>query len=175
MREHAELAAVTSEPARAPAPEPKRRHHRRADRGAVRVTARLDASPAEAFDAWLEPAMASTWLFAMASRPIGRVEIDARVGGAYRFVDRHHGEHIEHTGVYVEIVPPRRLAFTLGMEHSPEVVTRVTAEIAPLKKGCTLTITHENVPAEHAIRTENRWAGMLYGLGMRLRARRRGE
>lgn len=118
--------------------------------------------------------MASTWLFATASRPIARVEIDARIGGAFRFVDRNHGGHIEHTGVYVEIVPPQRLAFTLGMEHSPELVTRVTAEIVPLKKGCKLTVAHENVPMELVIRTENRWTGMLYGLGMRLRARRRG-
>src|SRR5688572_24234549 len=94
----------------------------------VRVTQRYRASPERVFDAWLDPAMASTWLFAMASRPITRVEIDPRVGGAFRFVDQNDRERIEYTGAYVEIDPPRRLVFTLSMENSPKVVTRVIAE-----------------------------------------------
>ncbi len=134
----------------------------------IRVAQRFEAPPERVFDAWLDPEMASAWLFATASHPMARVEIDARVGGSFRFVDRQGGEEIEHAGEYLEIVPPRRLVFTLFMENSPRVATRVAAEIVPLKTGCELRLVHENVPPSHASRTEGRWAGMLYGLGTKL-------
>jgi uncharacterized protein YndB with AHSA1/START domain len=134
----------------------------------IRVTQRYSASPERVFDAWLDPAMASAWLFATASNPMARVEIDARVGGSFRFVDRRDGAETEHTGKYLEIVPHRRLVFTLFMENSPRVVTRVAADIVPLETGCELRLVHENVPPGHASRTEGRWTGMLYGLGTRL-------
>ena len=57
------------------------------------------------------------------------------------------------------------------MENSSTVVTRVTARIVPLKKGCELTLVHESVPPEHASRIEGRWTGMLYGLATVLEKR----
>jgi uncharacterized protein YndB with AHSA1/START domain len=131
----------------------------------IRITQRFDAPPDRVFDAWLDPRAAGRWLFATASRPLSRVKIDARVGGSFSLVDGKGGEAVKHSGEYLEIVRPRRLVFTLAMKNSPTVVTRVTAEIAPLKSGCKLRLVHGNVPPEQASRTENRWLGILYGLG----------
>jgi uncharacterized protein YndB with AHSA1/START domain len=136
---------------------------------AIRVVQRFDAPADRVFDAWLDPAMAGTWLFATATRPMAHVEIDPRVGGAFCLLERSGGTDVEYRGRYVEIVPPRRLVFTLATKNSPKVATRVTAEIVPRKTGCELKLTHENVPPDHARRTEGRWAGMLYGLGTKLR------
>ena len=91
------------------------------------------------------------------------LDIDPRVGGSFRFAERGNGVRSEHTGEYVEIVPHRRLVFTLAMADRPRVVTRVTAEISPLKNGCEALI-HENVPPDRASETEARWTGILYGL-----------
>jgi uncharacterized protein YndB with AHSA1/START domain len=134
------------------------------DCAAICVTRRYDVPPARVFDAWLDPEVAGRWLFATASRPIAHVQIDARVEGSFCFVDRRDGEITEYTGEYIEIVPPRRLVFTLCMERQPHVITRVKVEIAPLKQGCELTLIHENVPQEHANDIEGRWTGILYGL-----------
>ena len=134
----------------------------------LQVTQRYDAPPARVFDAWLDPAVAGRWLFATASHPIPHPAIDARVGGAFRFVDRRSGQVIEYTGEYVEIVPHQRLVFTLSMEEQPQVSTRVVVEIAPLRKGCVLTLTHERVPQRHASHIEGRWTGILYGLDVTL-------
>jgi len=134
-------------------------------RGTVRVASEFEASPERLFDAWLDPGIAGQWLFATALRPMIRVAIDARVGGAFRFVGADDGGQVEHAGVYVVIDRPRRLVFTLCGEKRPRDVTRVSVEFAPLDSGCELTLVHENVPQDHAIRTENRWTGMLYGLG----------
>ena len=99
---------------------------------------------------------------------MAHVEIDARVEGSFCFVDRRDGEVSEYTGTYIEIVTHRRLVFTLSVERHPDIVTRVMVEIAPLKKGCELTLTHENVPQDHANHIEGRWTGILYGLGVTL-------
>src|SRR5262245_2643846 len=134
-------------------------------RATVWVTRKFDASPERVFDAWLDPAVAGTWLFATASRPMTRVTIDARVGGAFFFADRYDDEPIEHNGVYIEIERPWRLVFTLSTNDESSSRTRVTAEILPRGDGCELTLAHENVAPDQLSRTENRWTGMLYGLG----------
>ena len=136
----------------------------------VRLTQRYGAPPERVFDAWLDPETAGRWLFATAWRPMRKVEIDARKGGPYCLVD---GRGVEYAGRYIEIARPRRLVFTLSMENSPRVVTRVTAEIRPLKSGCELRLAHEDVPPGQASGTEGRWAGILHGLGETLKARGR--
>lgn len=138
---------------------------------AVRLSEKFRASPERVFDAWLDPEIAGRWLFATASRPMTSVTIDAREGGAFRFVDRNDGAHIEHTGVYLEIVRPWRLAFTLSANDGRQAMTRVRAEIVPSlarKGGCELALAHERVPGQFAERIEARWTGMLYGLGVTL-------
>lgn len=132
----------------------------------VRVSQRFDASAEQVFDAWLDPSIASAWLFATESRPVASAEIDARVGGSFKFLDRPGRFRTEYAGEYVEIVRPRRLVFTLG--QGSDTRTRVTADIVPLEGGCEVRLLHEDVPSDHANGTEGRWAGMLYGLGTRL-------
>jgi uncharacterized protein YndB with AHSA1/START domain len=140
---------------------------------AIRLTHRFDEPPRRVFDAWLDPGLAGRWLFATASRPMTDVEIDARVGGGFRLADRRNGETTEHHGRYVEIVPHRRLVFTLRGASRPREATRVIVEIVPRKRGCELRLRHENVPPDRAHDTEARWTGMLYGLGETLASRPR--
>ena len=175
-----EFDVFTAELTQVPALEPKRPIKWPAGRAAVRVAGKFEASMERVFDAWLDPSIAGKWLFAMASRPMTRVAIDARVGGAFRFVDRNDGEQIEHTGAYLEIVRPRRLVFTLSSPHQSHAITRVFVEVAPLKggtggagthhalevEGARILVTHEDVPREYASRIESRWTGILYGLGV---------
>jgi uncharacterized protein YndB with AHSA1/START domain len=137
---------------------------------AICVTHRYGVPSARVFDAWLDPDVAGTWLFATASRPMAHVEIDARVEGSFRFVDRRDDEITEYTGEYIELVPHRRLVFTLSTEKHPNV-TRVKVEIAPRNKGCELTLTHEDVAHGDAHHIEARWTGILYGLAVTLDSR----
>ena len=130
----------------------------------IRVTQRFSAPADRVFDAWIDPALAGEWLFATAWRPLARVEIDARAGGSFRFEERIDGEGVVHTGQYIEIDRPRRLAIALAEGKRGRVSTRVSVEIAALDAGCVLTLVHANVPPESAYYTEGRWSGMLYGL-----------
>jgi hypothetical protein len=42
--------------------------------------------------------------------------------------------------------------------------TRVTLDLVPLATGCELTVTHDGVYADYAIRTEQGWTSILDGL-----------
>lgn len=139
-----------------------------ARRAVIRVTRCYGASADRVFDAWLDPEVAREWLFATASQPLAHVEIDARVGGSFCFVDRLDSDFAEYTGDYLEIIPHRRLVFTLASENHPRGDTRVMVEIASCTNGCELTLIHENVPPNCAERMEGRWTGILYGLGVTL-------
>jgi len=136
----------------------------------ISVARRFGAPAERVFDAWLDPAVAGRWLFATATRPMTLVEIDARVAGSFRFAERSEGRLTQHTGEYLEIVPPRRLAFTLAVGSRPQVLTRVAVEIAPVKSGCALMLTHAGLPSDLAVQTESRWTGILYGLDVTLAA-----
>ncbi len=142
----------------------------------IRVARRFSAPPERVFDAWLEPEVAGRWLFATASLPMTDVDIDPQVGGSFRFAAQRDDEIIEHRGEYIEIVPHRRLVFTLTTADRPRTITRVTVEITPRRTGCELALTHERMPANDANHAEGRWAGVLYGLDETLDSRpRRGR
>ena len=142
------------------------------ERVTVRVTRRLDAPAERVFDAWLDPRSAGKWLFATPAGEMVRVEIDARVGGQFNFTDRRADEDIEHTGEYVEIDRPKRIAFDFRVPKFSNEATRIQIELAPAASGpeaTLLTLVHEGVFAEYAARTEEGWNGVLQGLATSLR------
>ena len=116
------------------------------------------------FAAWLDPSIARQWLFATASEPIAHVELDARPGGTFRFVDRRRDAIVEYRGEFLLIDPPRRLGFTLRQIELSPAITHVFVEIERTSSGCTLSLVHEQVPKGRARDVEGRWCGMLYGL-----------
>ena len=140
--------------------------------GMVRVERSYRAPAARVFDAWLDPAIAGRWLFATASQPMARVDIDARVAGAFCLVERRAGTLVLHTGAYVALVPPRRLAFTLSSCDRAEPDSLVTVGITPQRAGCVLALSHEGLAAGRIRELKSRWIGILYGLGVTLDAMR---
>jgi uncharacterized protein YndB with AHSA1/START domain len=134
----------------------------------VRVTHRYSESAERVFDAWLDPATAGRWLFATPTGQMIGVEIDARVGGSFIFVDRREGENIEHTGQYLEIVRPRQLVFSFSVPKYSKLSSTVSIDIAPIGTGCGLTLTHDGVLAEYASRTQEGWGKLLAALATTL-------
>jgi uncharacterized protein YndB with AHSA1/START domain len=114
-----------------------------ADKIVVRVSHRFDAPAEHVYDAFLDPEHASKFMFATATGQIVRCEIDARVGRTFTIVDRRAGEDVVHTGTYVALERPRLIVSTLAVERYSSESSTVTIEIAPLRRGCELTLTHE--------------------------------
>lgn len=128
------------------------------------VTRRFDAPADQVFEAWLDPARARRFLFATPAGEVVRCDIDARIGGGFSIVDRRDGEDVEHVGRYLEIDPPRRLAFTFSVpaydaDADPDA-TPVVIDIRPVADGCELTLSHQ-VWEEYLEQTKAGWAGIL--------------
>src|SRR6202030_4853840 len=93
-------------------------------------------------------------------------EIDFRVGGRWRFVNRHpRGEAAFH-GEYREIAPPGRVVFTEIFEEFPDSVSVVTAELTDEggKTRLTATVRYPSVEVrDMALGTGlSRGAGISY-------------
>jgi uncharacterized protein YndB with AHSA1/START domain len=95
----------------------------------IRMTRLFDAPRNLVFDVMTRPEHVRQWWGRLGegySVPV--CEIDLRVGGKWRFVNRHpRGEAAFH-GEYQEITPPSRLVFTEIFEEFPDAVSVVTTE-----------------------------------------------
>lgn len=129
----------------------------------VRVSHRFDASAERVYDAFLDPALASRFLFTTPTGQIVRCEIDATVNGGFTIVDRRHGEDVVHIGTYIALDRPRRIAFDLRVEKYSSEHSRVTIEIVPGTSGCEVTLTHElrADDAPYRDRTQAGWGAIL--------------
>ena len=68
-------------------------------------------------------------------------EIDFRVGGKWRFVNRHPKGEAAFHGEYREITPPSRVVFTEIFEKFPDSVSVVTSELTDEGGKTRLTAT----------------------------------
>ena len=113
----------------------------------IRLTRLFDAPRALVFEAIVKPEHIRRWWGALGdgySVPV--CDVDLRVGGAWRFVNRHPKGEVAFHGVYREITPPERLVYTELMEPFPDgsLVTTVLTE----EHGKTrVTVTASFIPA----------------------------
>lgn len=68
-------------------------------------------------------------------------EVDLRVGGAWRFVNRHPQGEVAFYGEYKEITPPDRVVFTEIFEQFPDTVSVVTSVLTEEAGKTRLTAT----------------------------------
>lgn len=132
------------------------------------VTRDFAASPERVFDAWLDPAQASRFLFATPDGEMLTCEIDARVGGRALIVERRPSGDAHHRMRFEAIDRPHRLVFLFAADPAEEGEwTRVSIAIAATSEGCTLTLTHEMAPewAAYAEQTRHGWGMILESLG----------
>jgi len=130
----------------------------------IRIARHFNASAEQVFDAWLDPGKAGRWLFATPTGAMLRVEIDARVGGRFLFIERRDGEDMEHMGEYLEMDRPKRLVFTFAVPKLSPLYTRVSIDIVPARTGCELTLVHEGVLPEYETRVQSGWSEIVSGL-----------
>jgi uncharacterized protein YndB with AHSA1/START domain len=108
----------------------------------VQLTRLFNAPRELVFEAMTRPEHVKQWWGRLGegySVPV--CEIDFRVGGQWRFVNRHPKGEAAFHGEYREISPPGRVVFTEIFEEFPDTVTVVTAELSEENGKTRLTAT----------------------------------
>lgn len=96
----------------------------------IRMTRLFNAPRRLVFEAISQPQHIKEWWGRLGdgySVPV--CEVDLRVGGRWRFVNRHPGGEAAFHGEYRDIQPPARLVFTEIFEDFPDAVSVVTCEL----------------------------------------------
>lgn len=127
----------------------------------------IKAPPQRVYDAILSPETIGQFMFGKLLREetILHIRNDPRVGGAFSYKVRRGDAEIDHIGKFLELVPPKRIAFTWAIagqsdQGEPSVVT---IDITPTPEGCSVQLMHE-MPEEWADfvdRSRGAWEKML--------------
>lgn len=126
----------------------------------IRLSKMIPARREDVFNAWLDADGMRQWMCPGDIRKT-EVDIDARVGGKYRILMHGNEGKYEHTGEYVEINPPERLAFT-WVSHNAAGGSLVTIELRDIDGETELNLTHERLPsAESAAQHTSGWTSIL--------------
>lgn len=115
------------------------------------------ASPQQVFRAWTDPDLIVEW-FGPKPGSLFSVDVDLRVGGAWRFVKTNHGtETTGFEGVYLDIRPHSLLIFswskfaTNSELGDSRPVSRVEIVLSERGSGTDISITHSAI-ADHETR-----------------------
>lgn len=104
----------------------------------------LKAPPEKVYEAWTQPEQMIRWWGVTPHKNKPIAEADLRIGGRFRVQFwGQNGEQHSVSGLYREVVPNRKLAFTWTWQSTPERESLVTIDIAPATDGSLLTLTHE--------------------------------
>jgi uncharacterized protein YndB with AHSA1/START domain len=107
----------------------------------IRLTRLFDAPRHLVFEAMTRPEHIKRWWGQLGegySVPV--CEVDLRVGGAWRFVNRHPKGEAAFYGVYREIAPPDRVVFTEIFAPFPDAESVVTAVFTSEKGKTRITV-----------------------------------
>ena len=121
-------------------------------------------APAQAvFDAWTSEEVMRRWWQAEVGWETSEAEVDLRVGGAVRVVMRDPANDVDHGGggMYTEIEPPRRLAFTWLWDGDTRR-TLIEIDFEERDGVTTVSFVHSGLWDEEAVRAhEGGWTRLL--------------
>lgn len=113
------------------------------------VTRRIAAPAKRIFDAWLDPKMLARFMTPGEGMTVPHAATDPKVGGKFRIVMQRGDQEIPHEGVYKEIDPYGRLAFTWKSPFSNGDST-VTLTLGEVAGGTDVTLHHVRFASEES-------------------------
>ena len=133
----------------------------------VRVSQTIRATTERLFRAWTDPdELQHWWRMEGEGWAFAHASLDVRIGGRYELAMTSPDGHLHvAAGVYRDVRPPTRLAFTWDWEDAEHRLgeTLVTVDLKPIEPGATeVVITHERfTDAKRADSHERGWSQLL--------------
>jgi uncharacterized protein YndB with AHSA1/START domain len=128
----------------------------------AQVTRRFDDPPERVYDAWLDVRAVRHW-FRPGFGSVVCVDMDTRPGGSFYVTEERDGDDVEHTGAWLELERPARIAFTWRVSGSGDS-SKVAVDIARRGAGSELALTHELHDPGARTGVEEAWRHMLDAL-----------
>ncbi|HEX5005819.1 MAG TPA: SRPBCC family protein [Hyphomonadaceae bacterium] len=126
--------------------------------------------PQRVYEAILSPEMIGRFMFGplLREETILHIRNEPCVGGTFSYKVRRGEHEIDHVGKFLELDPPKRIAFTWAIAGESDAgdPSVVTIDITPTTDGCSVRLIHE-MPAEWADfvdRSRAAWEKMLHVL-----------
>ena len=136
----------------------------------VRIERTFQASAQRVFNAWTSEEVMRRWWQVEREWETSEAEVDLRVGGAVRVVMRDPAKDVEYGGggLYTEIDPPNRLAFTWLWDGDTRR-TLIEIDFEETDGATTVSFVHSGLWDEAAVRShEGGWGGVFDGLKLEL-------
>jgi uncharacterized protein YndB with AHSA1/START domain len=132
----------------------------------LRITRTFAAPRERVFAAWTDPKALAKWLAPTAEFQTRIPRFELRLGGAYRIEMQLGDNNNIVTGIYQEIRPPQKLAFTWKWETASTGGdagdTLVTIEFIERGKQTEVVLTHERFASAEARDAHDKgWIGCL--------------
>jgi uncharacterized protein YndB with AHSA1/START domain len=126
---------------------------------AITITRTVVADPEEVFAAWVEPRRLAAWWWPQLAGTT--YDVDARPGGHYRIESPVLGVVLH--GRYIEVDPPRRLAFTWVWEADgvAEPEEQVEVRLTAAAGGTLVTVVHTSAAGLEGSGVEQGWHDVL--------------
>jgi uncharacterized protein YndB with AHSA1/START domain len=131
------------------------------------------APPERVFEAWTSEEVLRRWHHGSHDWETPEASVDLRVGGALRVVmrDPENGAEYGGGGVYTEVDPPRRLAFTWLWDDQPGLETTIEIVFEEVEGGTLVRFTHGGLPDLEQVRShEGGWGAAFDNLERALAA-----
>ncbi len=135
----------------------------------VQINKIIEAPIEKVFDAWLDPKTLSKFILPMPGMEEPWVENEAREGGGFTIMMKVGEDKTPHTGTYLEIDRPKKLAFTWESPASTDdsVVTLNFTEVSDNKTK--IELTHIRfIDEERRSNHEGGWSNILNKLNDQL-------
>lgn len=115
-----------------------------AEKPSLSLQRRYPVAPEKVWRAWTDPEALKRWWGPGGPEAVSLVQLDVRVGGRFRIVfGGPQGDEHEVQGIYKEVVPNRRLAFTWTWPRTtPERESLVTIVFKAAAGGTELDFVH---------------------------------
>jgi uncharacterized protein YndB with AHSA1/START domain len=135
----------------------------------VRVSRSYEAPAGDVFDAFLDARKIAVW-FAPGLGEMVRIQVDARIGGEFSIVQRRDGVEVDHTGEYLEMLRPLRLAFTWSVPLYSKDADIITIDLVEADGRTEVTLIHELHPdwRDQVPQVAQSWNRMLLALELAL-------
>jgi uncharacterized protein YndB with AHSA1/START domain len=133
----------------------------------VRIERTFQAPVEAVFRAWTTEEVMRRWWQAERGWETTEAEVDLRVGGAVRVVMRDPAKEVDYGGggIYTEVDPPTRLAFTWIWDGDTRR-TLIEIDFEEVDGMTAVRFTHSGLWDEAAVRAhEDGWGNILDGLG----------